>query len=132
MAHRSILFVLALAACTPREQRSAPTTTSSSELTLDSGGAAAETTAVTQPQRPSTPPARRLQAVADAGRLSEVGSAVERDKNLGILERDGGLAPATVALPPPQLGAGAVISPPRPMGLVGAGQPGGAANPHYY
>jgi len=66
----------------------------------------------------------------DAGRLSFVGSAEERDRNLG-LSRDGGGASATeVAVPAPQQGAGLVENPPAPRKRDGAGRPGAAGDPY--
>lgn len=59
----------------------------------------------------------------DAPRLSIVGSAKEREMNLGLV-RDPTIGPVEIVLPAPQKGAGAAEPPPAPTRRVGAGRPG--------
>jgi hypothetical protein len=60
----------------------------------------------------------------DAGRLSIVGSASERERNLGLVREPTIETPSDTRLPAPQTGAGAVPSPPPPAKRAGAGRPG--------
>jgi hypothetical protein len=90
----------------------------------------AESAVPAEPRAPAPAPAvtdRRY----DAGRLSTVGSAEDRDRNLGIIAADAAAAPAT-ALPPAPPPAPPPAEPPPspPTYREGAGRPGAAGDPY--
>jgi hypothetical protein len=67
----------------------------------------------------------------DAARLSIVGSAAERDKNLGLTPPSPPTSPAVDApAPAPQTGAGVIEPPPAPTRREGAGRPGAGGDPY--
>ncbi len=105
-------------------ERTTKMTTSSAGLRRDARGAPAE--AEPRPTRAKAAP----QARTDSLRLSDVGSAADRDRNLG-LDVDGGAGAPTIVLPPSQAGAGAIAPAPPPTTREGAGRPGGAADRFY-
>jgi hypothetical protein len=140
-----VLAVFGACACARKHhEREAPgeARTRSAELTplsASDGGAKEETAAETEGASVEAGPragaeARDARAAVDprfdAGRLSIVGSADDRDRNLGVVG-DGGAAPIDTTVPPPQRGAGAAPPPPPPREREGAGRPGGGGDPFY-
>jgi len=135
----SLASVLGLGACErprDRERRESlpgETRTRSGEVPREPRHLEEERTAPSRlTETPTESPERApaLTSAPDSGRLSIIGTAADRERNLGLVTADGGAAATAPAPPPAPAPAPAEESPSPPTQREGAGRPGAGGDPY--